>query len=317
MGKNIKVATVQAEPVWLDLQGSVNKVIDLIQQASSKGANVLGFPQLFVPGYPWSIWTEATLGNASNKMKFLNNSLARESPEMDKIRKAVKDAGIMVVLGYSERDGHSLYQAQSFIDVNGEIVNHRRKIKPTHVERSIFGEGHSESLQNVVSTDFGKIGGLICWEHMKPLLRYYEYTQGVQVHVASYPSAWETAKESPVYSMTAAASQAACQMMAMEGGTFVLLATPIISDANREKAGMANAPDGKVPFAGYSQIFGPDGSPLAKPLGPKEEGILYADIDLADIAPAKHFLDISGHHTRPDLLSLKVKSSAVQHVHHE
>ena len=81
---------------------------------------------------------------------------------------------------------------------------------------------------------------------MKPLLRYYEYTQGVQVHVASYPSMFDTAKESPVYSMTAAASQAACQMMAMEGGTFVLLATPIISDANREKAGMANAPNGKV-----------------------------------------------------------------------
>ena len=119
-------------------------------------------------------------------------------------------------------------------------------------------------MQNVVSTDFGKIGGLIwydlsfqqeaynwinrsySWEHMKPLLRYYEYTQGVQVHIASYPSMFETAKESPVYSMTAAASQAACQMMAMEGGTFVLLATPIISDANREKAGMANAPNGKV-----------------------------------------------------------------------
>ena len=81
---------------------------------------------------------------------------------------------------------------------------------------------------------------------MKQLLRYYGYTQGVQVHVASYPSMFETAKESPVYSMTAAASQAACQMMAMEGGTFVLLATPIISDANREKAGMANAPNGKV-----------------------------------------------------------------------
>lgn len=153
---------------------------------------------------------------------------------------------------------------QAFIDVNGEIVNHRRKIKPTHVERSTFGEGHSESLQSVVSTDFGNIGGLIwydlslqfeaynshdyfhSWEHMKPLLRYYEYSQGVQVHVASYPSMFETAEESPVYSMTAAASQAACQMMAMEGGTFVLLATPIISDANREKAGMANAPNGKV-----------------------------------------------------------------------
>lgn len=103
---------------------------------------------------------------------------------MKRILDAVKKAGMFVVLGYSERDGASLYMAQSFISPEGEIVHHRRKIKPTHVERTIWGEGQAESLKCVVPSKFGKIGALNCWEHLQPLLRYYEYSQGVQIHVA-------------------------------------------------------------------------------------------------------------------------------------
>lgn len=113
--------------------------------------------------------------------------MSKISPEMDRIRAAVKKAGIAVVLGYSERDGASLYIAQSFIDTTGEILHHRRKIKPTHVERSLWGDAQAESLKSVVDTPFGKLGALNCWEHLQPLLRYYEYSQGVQIHVASWP----------------------------------------------------------------------------------------------------------------------------------
>jgi nitrilase len=109
------------------------------------------------------------------------NSMARVSPEMDRIRAAAKKAKVFVVLGYSERDGASLYIAQSFINTEDEIVLHRRKIKPTHVERSVWGDGQADSLTSVVDTPFGKVGGLNCWEHLQPLLRYYEYCQGVQI----------------------------------------------------------------------------------------------------------------------------------------
>jgi nitrilase len=115
------------------------------------------------------------------------NSMSKQSPEMGRIRAAVKKASIVVVLGYSERDGASLYIAQSFIGTSGEIIHHRRKIKPTHVERSIWGDGQADSLKCVVDTPFGKVGGLNCWEHLQPLLRYYEYSQGVQIHVAGWP----------------------------------------------------------------------------------------------------------------------------------
>lgn len=201
----VKVGAVQAEPGWLDLQASVSKTIALIEQAAEEDVSVLGFPEVWIPGYPWwvvsfciiikgvpnarsrSIWTKSVVENTDLIHTYMANSMSKISPEMDRIRAAVQKAGIVVVLGYSERDGASLYIAQSFIDATGEILHHRRKIKPTHVERSIWGDAQAESLKSVVDTPFGKVGGLNCWEHLQPLLRYYEYSQGVQIHVAGWP----------------------------------------------------------------------------------------------------------------------------------
>lgn len=157
---------------------------------------------------------------------------------MRRIQAAVKKAGIMAVLGYSERDGASLYMAQSFISPEGEIVLHRRKIKPTHVERTIWGEGQADSLTTVVDSRFGKIGGLNCWEHLQPLLRYYEYAQGVQIHIASWPPEFEMPdprKVAWLYHETGEASYRASQFMAIEGCTFVAVASQILTEANLEK----------------------------------------------------------------------------------
>jgi len=128
-----------------------------------------------------AIWSKSVFENTGLIHSYMANSMARVSPEMDRIRAAAKKAKVFVVLGYSERDGASLYIAQSFINTEGEIVLHRRKIKPTHVERSVWGDGQADSLTSVVDTPFGKVGGLNCWEHLQPLLRYYEYCQGVQI----------------------------------------------------------------------------------------------------------------------------------------
>ena len=94
---------------------------------------------------------------------------------------------IVVVLGFSERDGHSLYISQCTIDEKGEIRMRRRKLKPTHMERTVFGDASGGSLVNVVSLDVGKVGALSCWEHIQPLLKYNTYQQGEEIHVASWP----------------------------------------------------------------------------------------------------------------------------------
>lgn len=55
MTQTVRVGAVQAEPTWLDLQGGVAKTIELIQQAGKDGVNVLGFPEVWLTGYPWYV----------------------------------------------------------------------------------------------------------------------------------------------------------------------------------------------------------------------------------------------------------------------
>lgn len=306
----VRVGAVQAEPVWLDLQGSVDKTITIIQKAAAEGIQVLGFAEVYIPGYPWAIWTKSVVENTELIHKYMANSLSRISPEMDRIRAAAKEGGIFVVLGYSERDGASLYIAQSFIDITGEIIHHRRKIKPTHVERSIWGDGQADSLKSVVDTPFGKVGALNCWEHLQPLLRYYEYCQGVQIHVAAWPPMFPDPDQAKVkwpYHETDVANSMCSQFLAIEGAAFVLVATQVVTELNLEKLNMADGfPLYKVPGGGFSMIYGPDGRPIGRALPAGEEGVVAADIDLADIDYAKGMIDTVGHYSRPDLLSLKV-----------
>ncbi|OQV07539.1 hypothetical protein CLAIMM_11962 [Cladophialophora immunda] len=318
MGNKVRVGAIQAEPVWLDLQGGVRKVVSLIEQAAKDGINVLGFPEVFIPGYPWSITTEPAITNTEFVAEYQANSLGRESAEMDKIRASVKKAGIFVVLGYSERARGSLYMAQSFIDPSGAIVLHRRKIKPTYTERAVWGEGQADSLTNVIQTPhFGRIGALNCWEHFQPLLRYNEYCQGVDIHVASWPLFWDRPENLPgSYNSQASPNRLTGQFMAMEGSCFVLVATQILTEENRERTKLRNVPFVKTPGGGFAMIFGPDGKPLVPAFDPGHQGILAADIDLGDIDYAKQVLDVVGHYSRPDLLSLNVNKEPAKHVHY-
>ncbi|KAH6884117.1 carbon-nitrogen hydrolase [Thelonectria olida] len=319
MSPKLKIAAVQAEPVWNDLQGGVDKVISYIKEAGANGANVVGFPEVFIPGYPWSIWQNSVFDNVPFMNEYFENSLEKESKEMESIQAAVREAGVFVVLGYSERFRGSLYIAQSFIDPTGTIVHHRRKIKPTHVERAYWGDGQADSLKAVVDSPFGKIGGLNCWEHTQPLLRYYQYSQDVDIHVASWPLIWEAPEGKPwPYHITGTASNKFSQVMAMEGACFVMTCTEVLSEkgkANTLLSEFTSGSWGKVPGGGFTMIYGPDGAELTEPLDPGAEGIVYAEIDLADRAKAKQNLDVVGHYSRPDLLSLNVTSNAATPVH--
>ncbi|KAH8124733.1 hypothetical protein FP744_10006505 [Trichoderma asperellum] len=295
--KPIRVGAVQAEPVWYDLDGCVDKTIQLINQAAADAAKSWASPKrgFQVPQYR-------------------ADSVARDSPQMKRIQAVVKKTGMFIVLGYSEREGASIYLAQAFISPDGELIHNRRKIKPTHAERTIWGEGQAESLKTVVDSPFGKIGGLNCWEHLQPLLRYFEYTHRVQIHVLSWPSMFvmpDPEKISWLYHDIREADQRISQNMAMEGATFVICSSQILTEEGLKKNSiLAGNPVTKVPGGGFSQIFGPDGSALCEPIGDGEEGILKADISLSDITKAKIFIDVAGHSARPDMLSLLVNTKA-------
>ncbi|KAJ7487461.1 nitrilase [Mycena galericulata] len=288
-----KVAAVQAEPVWLDLQGGVDKTIKIIQEASAQGAKIIGFPEVFIPGYPWTPWANNFVVTASVLKEYQANALALHSKEMDQIRAAVKEADVTAVIGFAERDGASLYISQATILPDGKIANHRRKIKPTHYEKTIFGDGSAQSIYNVVQTPFGRLGSLNCWEHIQPWFKTHFYSQHPQIFVGAWWPAFAPGTGGSPYIVSGEASSRMTQMVAMEGGCFGLACCHVVSEEGAEKM--------KLTGGGFSTIYGPDGSTLAKAADPGTEQIVYADISLSKIDEVKTVADITGNYSRNDL----------------
>lgn len=303
-----KAAVVQAAPVYLDLDATVSRTIGLIEAAAGEGASLIAFPETWIPGYPWWIWLGSPAWGMQFVQRYHHNSLEIDSEEFESICDAARDNNIYVVLGYSERFGGSLYIGQSIIGNDGSVLGSRRKLKPTHVERSVFGEGDGSSLQ-VHETEVGQLGALCCWEHLQPLSKYAMYSLHEQVHVASWPSFCMYLDAA--YSFGPEFNNAVSQMYAAEGQCFVLASCGVVSQKmldmlmdSEDKASLL------LKGGGYSMVYGPDGRPLAEPLDPAEEGLVYADIDVGSIAFAKAAADPVGHYSRPDVTRLLLNRNA-------
>lgn len=156
-----KVAAVQAAPAFLDLDASVDKTIAYIKEASDAGAELVTFPELWIPGYPWWVWLGSTAWAVQRGFvqQYFDNALSYDSPEADRIREAVAKHKITAVIGLAERKGGTLYIAQWIIGPEGETIAERRKVRPTHQERTVFGEGDGSDLA-VHDTSLGRVGAL-------------------------------------------------------------------------------------------------------------------------------------------------------------
>jgi aliphatic nitrilase len=296
-----KAAAVQASPVYLDLEATVDKTVALIGEAARNGAQLVAFAETWIPGYPYWAWLGSQAWALGWVQRYHDNSLDLRSPEAQRIRDAARDHGIHVVVGYSERSGGSRYMGQMIVGPDGEQVAARRKLKPTHIERTVFGESDGSGLA-VHDTAIGRLGALCCWEHFQPLTKYAMYSMDEQVHVASWPSFSLLPK---AYALGPALNTAASQMYAGEGGCFVIASTMPVTQEIIDT--VCDTPDKRELLevgGGYSMIFGPDGAPLAEPLAPDEEGIVYADVDLGMISLAKAAADPAGHYSRPDVTRL-------------
>jgi nitrilase len=314
--KVFKAAVVQAAPVFLDRDATIKKGISLIKEAAAHKADIIAFPETWIPGYPWWIWLGAPAWGMQFVQRYHDNSLTLNSPEVDLLTEAARENNINVVMGYSEKAGGSLYMGQMIIDRTGKIVATRRKLKPTHVERSVFGEGDGSGLA-VHELDIGRVGALNCWEHLQPLTKYAMYSMNEQIHVASWPSF--SLYRGAAYALGPELNTAASQMYAAEGQVFVLAAVATVSPEMVKM--LCDTPDKREMLkvgGGFSMIFGPDGQPLVKPLPENAEGILYADIDLGMISIAKSAADPAGHYSRPDVTRLLLNtdpSPPVQFFH--
>ncbi|TDZ61432.1 Arylacetonitrilase [Colletotrichum trifolii] len=311
--RTVRVACTQAEPAWLDLPAAVAKTCHLIAEASSRGAQLVAFPECWIPGYPLWIWSRPL--DFDLNVRYMHNSLSLGSPELAAIRAAAREAGVAVSLGFSERDGGgggggggcSLFIAQVLVGADGEVKLHRRKMKPTHMERTVFGDASGHCLRGVAGLPFARVGQLACWEHIQPLLKFNTIAQREEIHVAAWPSVTPHSGGGPdMWSMSAEGCQTLSRTYAIEANAFVLHCTAVVSGKGVEMHGTAGGAIMNAPGGGSSAIFGPDGRRLTEPVDDTTETILYADLDMDAIHRTKMFADCTGHYSRPDLMRLVV-----------
>jgi nitrilase len=298
-----RAAAIQAAPVFLDLDASIDKAIGLIAEAAGKGAQLIAFPETFLPGYPWFIWLDSPAWGMQFIQRYHDNSLVYGSAQADRLAQAAKDNAITVVMGHSEKQGGSLYMGQWIIGADGETIAQRRKLKPTHVERTVFGEGDGSDLA-VHDTPLGRLGALCCWEHLQPLSKYAMYAQNEQVHIAAWPSF--SLYRGGAYALGPEVNNAASRIYAVEGSCFVLAPCATVS---KEMVAMLCGDDPMkrqllLEGGGFTAIYAPDGQLMHEPLPEGTEGIVYADLDLGMISLAKAAADPAGHYARPDVTRL-------------
>ncbi|MEK8052609.1 carbon-nitrogen hydrolase family protein [Ideonella sp. DXS22W] len=298
----LRVAAVQAAPEFLDLEATIDKTIAYMERAANQGVELIAFPETWIPGYPWWIWLAAPALGMQYVQRYFDNALAVESAEFQRLADAARQCNIWLSTGYSERSGGSLYMGQALIDNQGKTVLTRRKLRPTHVERSVFGDGDGSDL-SVAATAIGNVGMLNCWEHLQPLSKYAMYAQNEQIHVAAWPSF--SVYRGGAHALGAEVNNAASRVYAVEGGCFVIAPCATVSAKMQE---LLCTDEMQRQFllqgGGFARIYAPDGSELGNRLEETEEGLVVADIDLGMIAQAKAAADPAGHYARPDATRL-------------
>ncbi|MEZ4833797.1 MAG: carbon-nitrogen hydrolase family protein [Caldilineaceae bacterium] len=307
----VKVAVIQAASVLFDREASVDKACRLTHEAAGQGVQLVLFPEAFVPAYPRGLSFGAVVGSRSAQgrrtwQRYWANAVDVPSPATDALGEAARQAGVHLAIGVIERDGDSsggtLYCTVLYFGPTGELLGKHRKLKPTASERLMWGEGDGSTL-TVLDTELGKIGGLICWENYMPLARMSLYGKGVEIYLAPTADSRDT-------------WQATMQHIACEGRCFVLGCNQYVTKSMypADLPGVEELADQPEEMCrGGSVIVSPLGEVLAGPLY-GEEGILYADLDMAEVAQSKFDFDVTGHYARPDVFQLIVNEQALSSV---
>ncbi len=308
---SVKVAVVQAAPVLFDREATVEKTRELIRTAAERKAQLVLFPEAFIPAYPRGLSFGMVVGSRSSEgrriwQRYWENSVTIPGQATEALGEAVREAGVYMAIGVIERDakfsGGTLYCTLLYFGPDGQILGVHRKLKPTASERLIWGEGDGSTL-TALSTALGTIGGLICWENYMPLARMAMYAKGVEIYLAP------TADQRDTW-------QATMQHIAQEGRCYVLGCNQYVTK-DMYPADLQEHPELKsmpeVMCRGGSVIVSPMGKFIAGPLY-DQEGILYADLDMGEIVRSKVDFDVVGHYSRPDVFQLLVNEEPAEPV---
>ncbi|KAA1467083.1 carbon-nitrogen hydrolase [Dentipellis sp. KUC8613] len=314
-----KVAAVQAEPAWLDLDAGIAKIVNIIHEAGRRGARLVGFPELFIPGYPWTMMCNSFVDCQDILLRYAANALAVHSPQMERVCAAAREAGVWVVLGFAERAGAGMFMSQVIISSDGAIANHRRKVKVTHYEKTIFSDGEGNTIHNVVQTPFGRLGALNCWEHLQPALKIHFYAQTPQLFVGGWPPAFTPGINGAPFSVSAPCFSACSRAVAMEGGCIGVVCSQVVSERSAEVMRIAEFPwfEGAIPGGGFAAVYGPDGALLGSAKEAGVEEIVVVEVALDMVGKAKMMYDVMGTDSRHDLMHLVANGSGYNVVEYE
>ena len=309
-----RVAAAHLAPVFLDLAKTVEKAASVIEEASRHGAQLVAFPEAFVPAFPlWSA-LQAPIYTHEWFKRLAASSPRCPGPELDQIAAAARRLGVFVSLGFNELSQVSvgcLWNSNVLIGDDGAILNHHRKLVPTFFEKLTWANGDGAGLR-VTETRLGKLGMLICGENTNPLARYTLMAEGEQVHVSTYPPAWPTRdpRAGGNYDL-AGAIRIRAGAHSFEAKAFNIVVSGFLDAAARETLATLSPGAGEILDAtprGISIVIGPTGEPVSEVMA-GQEGILYADIDLAAGVEPKQFHDVVGYYNRFDIFHLTVDRS--------
>ncbi|MGW8121422.1 carbon-nitrogen hydrolase family protein [Roseivirga echinicomitans] len=306
MNKKVTVGIVQSAPAYLNVEKSMQKVEVLLREAAAKGAQLITFGETWFTGYPawidycdeyarWDFQATKTVFARTHK-----HSLDVNGPEVKQIGKWAKELGVVVVMGINEKvasgiGNGTIYNSLLTWNEKGELANHHRKLMPTHTERLIYGQGDGAGLQ-AVDTAFGRVGGLICWEHWMPLTRQTMHNSGEHIHVAVWPKVHEML-------------QVATRSYAFEGRCFAVGVGQIMSVKDipsdfKLPPELEGKPDHMI-LNGGSCVYGPSGETILAPQW-DVEGVFTAEVDLNKCYEERMALDVTGHYQRHDVFELTV-----------
>ena len=307
----VRVAVVQAAPALFDCKATVEKACRLTAEAAAQGARLILFPEAFIPAYPRGLSFGTVVGSRTDDGRqtwqtYWANAVDVPGPVTRLLGAAARDANAYLAIGVIERDSYfsrgTLYCTLLYFGPSGQLLGIHRKLKPTAAERLIWGEGDGSTL-TAVETDFGKVGGLICWENYMPLARMAMYGKGVEIYLAPTADARET-------------WQATLRHIACEGRCFVLGCNQFVTKS-MYPADLIGVEDlegePEIVCRGGSAIVSPLGAVLAGPLYDRE-GILTATLDLDEIPRSRFDLDVTGHYARPDVFQLIVNEKPAPSV---
>ncbi|QCP49847.1 carbon-nitrogen hydrolase family protein [Trinickia violacea] len=303
-------AAVQAAPVFLNTQATIDKAVRLIHEAAANGARLVAFPEVFVPGYPYWSWMMSPVMGSAWFERLVRQSITVPGPEVDRLCEAARQANAYVVIGVNERPSHSvgtLYNTILTIGSDGTLLGRHRKLVPTWAEKLTWGNGDASGL-TVHQTEIGPLGSLACGENTNTLARFSLLAQGELIHVASYIA---LPVAPPDYDM-AEAIKVRAMAHSFEGKVFTIVACSTVSEEIVE-AMAAECDDARSLLtrrnSAFSGVIGPDGRIVGAPLI-DEEGIVYAEVDLARCIQPKQMHDIVGHYNRFDIFDLRVNTGA-------